>query len=117
MSFSPVRAAAVIASGVIASVGLAILAPAAQAAPQQPTEFDYVCDTVKVKKISGKPKHYTLTGTGNCAVHNQNPEQGTLTGELSVGPKDGDDFWTCEGAKVSVPDKVTSADCVVGQNR
>ncbi|WP_433579048.1 hypothetical protein [Nocardia brasiliensis] len=117
MSWIPVRAAMVIASGVIAATGLAFLAPAAQAAPRQPTEWDYECDTFQVTEISGKPKHYTLTGTGNCEAHNQLPEKGTVTGEVNIGRKESQDFWTCKETEVSVPDKVTSSDCVVGEPR
>ncbi|WP_330183382.1 hypothetical protein OHB26_06865 [Nocardia sp. NBC_01503] len=122
MPFSPVRAATLIAASVITTAGLAILSPVAQAAPGggQPAGLDlaYECDTLNAVAVDGKPKHYKLTGSGNCEVHRQLPEKGTVTAEgLDIGPKKGEAFWTCKGAEVSIPDKIASSDCVVGVPR
>ncbi|WP_067561600.1 hypothetical protein [Nocardia acidivorans] len=121
MSFSPVRAATLIASSIIATAGLAILSPVAQAAPgggQTGLDLAYECDTLNAVAVDGKPRHYKLTGSGNCSAHRQLPEKGTVTAEgLDIGPKKGEAFWTCRGAEVSIPDKIASSDCVIGVPR
>ncbi|MFI6217815.1 hypothetical protein ACIBCD_37910 [Nocardia brasiliensis] len=120
MSLSPARATALIATGVIAAAGLAFLSPAAQAVPGggQPTELDYECDTVNVEKIEGKSGHFKLTGTGNCEAHNQLPAEGKVDPDASydVGPREGEKFWGCDGAKGGEVSKAKIAfnDCTVG---
>ncbi|MFB8279064.1 hypothetical protein [Nocardia colli] len=107
------RIAAFAASCIVATAGLALVAPTAQAAHEE-RAVGYECAKVKVEKVSGKSDRYKVTGTGKCEGQDGAPESGTYENDFTINAKGSEKFWECDKAEASLPAKITATNCKVG---